>query len=207
MVLPTTTTVKMLVKMSFPSRARTEEQDHGSSKDICYISYPALHSYLAIKLRDCMCETNDAFTFFSFFQSQKRTRRKPKANFFMTRWWWKLLGPNLQKSACQRKGKYLGKDRESELGKKKRGSNWKIRLLRQCISVRFSLLKCSKVSIDRIHGKVEENCYVFYEIRRLHCQIMRESSRGSETWPLPPPRKTRFLLTKARLHYFMHLIF
>ena len=106
----------------------------------------------------------------------------------MTRWWWKLLGPNLQKSACQRKGKYLGKDRESELGKKKRGSNWKIRLLRQCISVRFSLLKCSKVSIDRIHGKVEENCYVFYEIRRLHCQIMRESSRGSETWPLPPRR-------------------
>ena len=88
-----------------------------SSKDICYISYPALHSYLAIKLRDCMCETN-AFTFFSFPEKGRGERRLPslKPTFFMTRWWWKLLGPNLQKSACQsRKGKYLGKRGSEEV--------------------------------------------------------------------------------------------
>ena len=80
MVLPTTTTVKMLVKMSLHSRRG------GQGRRRCYISYPALHSYLAIKLRDCMCETN-AFTFFSFPEKGRGERRLPslKPTFFMTR--------------------------------------------------------------------------------------------------------------------------
>ena len=70
MVLPTTTTVKMLVKIGAPERPRPW---------CCYISYPALHSYLAIKLRDCMCETkafNVLFSFF-FFLSKRLLSLKP----------------------------------------------------------------------------------------------------------------------------------
>ena len=39
-----------------------------------------------------------------------------------------------------------------------------------------------------------------------HCQIMREESRGRDLTFAFFVRR-RFLLTKARLHYFMHLIF